>query len=168
MKISLFVFIMFICNISNAQKNHFIRIYSNQKHKIAKGYLQKVSDSSIFLIQRRKNHVVEVHYYTIGYVKLRRSVGHTLAMVTLINAGIGGVIGAATSHNSSNSDFFFSNHNAIAGFAIGSTLSAIGGVMLGTVIGGTKGIVTPKIIPVKSNLNNWQTASKQLNDWLKK
>lgn len=165
MKVFLLALTIFFSNIGFSQHGHFIRLYDNNNYQIAKGNLRKITDSTI-IVQGNKNHVIEIHYSKIGFIKLRRSFEHTVTTVAVANAALYGILGATSANNTSSSSFF--QYDEVGGFAIFAILGAIQGAVLGTVIGGTKSIIAKKITPVKGDYDNWLTASQQLNNWLKK
>ncbi|MBC7650415.1 MAG: hypothetical protein H7101_01555 [Deinococcales bacterium] len=166
MKVFFFIITLFISNIVFSQNRGFIRVYDNNKHKIAKGYLQKITDSSILLAQGNKRLLGEIHYSKIGNIKLRRSTGHAIAMVALANAAVYGILGAATAQNSSDANLFFSKYNTFEGLGMFGILGAVQGAIVGTVVGGTKSIIVKKITPINGDYTNWIIAKQQLSKWL--
>ena len=168
MKFLLLFLTSFICYCCFSQHGHFIRVFDSNNHKIAKGHLLQVTDSSIFLTKGNNKPASEIHYLKIGHIKLRHSFGHTFAMITVFNTGLTGAVGAATAHNSSDGSFFFPKYNAIEGFGIGSALGGIQGILMGSIVGLTKGITTKRITPINGDYNNWKIAKLQLNKWLVK
>lgn len=165
MKMLFLILAMLTCNVILSQKNHFVRIYDNNKHKIAKGQLQSVNDSSIFIAQLSRELLTEIPFSKIGYIRLKRSAGHTIGMTTLYMASTYAILGLATGTNDPKGWF---SYTPVEGFVFFGVFGAIQGAITGTAAAGIKGIIGKKIIIVKEDFNNWKSASKQLNGWLKK
>ncbi|HEX3024264.1 MAG TPA: hypothetical protein VHP12_03550 [Chitinophagaceae bacterium] len=167
MKTLFFIFTIFICSAILSQ-NHFVRIYDNNKNKIAKGQLLSVTDSSIFISQRGTKRVMKISFTAIGYIRLRHSAGHAMLMTSLAVGTISGIIAAATAHNSSDQSFFVSKYSAPEGFVLFGTVVPILIFPLEITIGSIASLTVKKINPINGDFNNWQIARKKLNAWLKK
>ena len=165
MKTTLLLLTILISNLCFSQSGHFIRIYNLQNSKIAKGYLKSISDSSITIILSGKKDTKEIHYSKIGFIRLRRSFGHTVAITTLVATLSSGLLGAATAHSSSGLCIICTPTD---GLIVGSVVGALGGAIGGSIVSGVKTISVKKITPINGDFDKWQIASKQLKDWMKK
>lgn len=85
----LLVLLITIFSASHAQKKIFLRVYNTEGKKISKGYYVNSSDSMLTLYS--KSGMREVPATSLGYVKTRRSVLHTIiagTMVAVVPLGI--------------------------------------------------------------------------------
>lgn len=166
-KTGLLLLALFICYPCIAQKRHFIRVFDNNKHKIAKGYLQTVSDSSLSLTQPHSKKIIDIAYSKIGSIKLGYSTGHFIVLATLTCTIECGIVSFAVA-NYYIDRVFPHLIPPFEGFLFGSKIGAISGFILGSTVGVIKSSTIRKIAPVASDFNNWQMAKAQLVEWLKK
>ena len=127
-------------------------------HKIAKGNLETISDSSITIIQSAKKVATEVNYAKIGSIKLKRSFGHTVAITTLVTATSFGILGAATASN----EGFCIICTPAEGLAAGGIFGAAIGAVASSIVGGLRNDVT-KIGLINGDFGKWKTARQQLS-----
>lgn len=167
-KTLILILTILVCSVSFSQKGHFIRVFDNNKNKIAKGQLLSVTDSSILISQSNTKQIMQISFSEIGYIRLRHSAGHAMLMTSLAVGAISGIIAAATAHNSSNQSVFLSEYSAPEGFILFGALVPILTSPFEIMIGTAASLTVRKISPINGDFNNWQIARNKLKAWLKK
>lgn len=125
----------------------FIRVFSTEGKKIAKGKIVSVNDS---LIEIKRNGKIEVlDRSDIGSIKTKRSMGHSTAVGTLTIGTMGAIIGAATSDNDS------LGNSTGETVLVSGALGAITGAVLGIISGSSNKSETYIIDGKKENWNNF-------------
>ena len=77
--------IIFFFNSCIAQKKGaFLRVFDNNDKQIYAGHLDGVTDSSFFLVIRRSKKEIPIR--EVNYLKLKHSVGHSIATVGGVSA----------------------------------------------------------------------------------
>ena len=71
-------------SIKSKHKFPFIRVYDLDGKKIAKGKIEKITDSVIFF--EKKNN--PIHFNNIGFIKTKRSGGNNFAVGAAIGGGV--------------------------------------------------------------------------------
>lgn len=126
----------------------FLRVYSHDGKKIAKGKVVNFSYESLQLKKGTKE--VEINTKDIGFIRTKKSKGNTVLMGTLIGFGAG-AIGGATQGDPDN--LFFPTSTGGAAL-IGGSLGAIVGVPIGALLSLTK---SSEKIPINGNPEAWKT-----------
>lgn len=162
MKSVIFILALFFSSFCFSQTNLFIRVYDLNNHKIAKGNLETISDSSITILQSAKKAAKEISYAKIGSIRLKRSFGHTVAMSTLITATTFGLLGTATASSVASNGLCFLC-TPTDGLAAGGLGGAVVGAVFGGIIGGIRSNNIIKISSINGDFVKWQTARQQLS-----
>jgi hypothetical protein len=84
-KIITLLVIIALCTTGYSQQNCksiFIRVFDHQGRKFEKGFLAGTSDSTLTL--SNGNHTIEIPMGKIDELKLKRSLGHTVLMTSLL------------------------------------------------------------------------------------
>ena len=118
---------MFIFCTLSAQPHKFLRIFDLSGQKIAKGYLSSTTDSSIKLAH--DSTTLEYSASKIGYIKTKRSGGHTIVIASAAGGVSLGLLALAV-NSSDNSDSWFqisSGEALFGGFIYGAALGTITG-----------------------------------------
>jgi hypothetical protein len=137
-------------NTSSAQhikkkSNVFVRVYDLQNRKICKGKIISVSETTLELYRNGK--FISIPAITIGKIKTKRSIGHSILSGAVIAGGpilIAGIASDFAQENSFNSGEPY--------FYIG--LFATIGALIGGLVGLAKNI---KSIEVNGDLLKWKT-----------
>lgn len=152
--IMLFFGLFFLGGLS-AQPKKFLRIFDLSGKKIASGYLNSTSDSSIILVHDPT--ALEFSVSKIGYIKTKRSGGHTI----LIASAAGGVsVGllalAVNSGDEGDSWFQFSSGEAFFG-------GLIYGAAMGAITGGIVSAANKRIVyQINGEAKKWLEAKVAL------
>ena len=134
----LLFFFSVCCTMTYAQKRTFLRVYNIDGHKLAKGYLYNITDSSVLIF--KDTIVKEIIAKNIGYIKTRRSLGHNILIGALSGGIPGGIIGVASGEpNTNDATFGGILHDAVT-FTPGEA------AVLGIIVGGVLGSVTGALI----------------------
>jgi len=148
-----FIFLLLlvlVCTVVYSQKRTFLRIYSITGSKFQKGYLAGTTDSSINIYKH--GNTLEVPASGIGFIKTKRSSGHTILLTELAIAIpialLGVAVGAANEVTIAGVGLF--------GFAVGSLIA----VPAGALIAGSKESIT---FTIEGNLANWRLQRKKIN-----
>ena len=118
---------MFIFFALQAQPHKFLRIFDLSGKKVAKGYLSNTTDSSIKLAN--DSTAIEYSAAKIGFIKTKRSGGHTILIASVTGGVSLGLLSLAVI-NGDNSDSWFqisSGEALIGGFVYGAALGTIAG-----------------------------------------
>ncbi|MES2850257.1 MAG: hypothetical protein V4685_14460, partial [Bacteroidota bacterium] len=140
-----------------AQKKTFMRMYDLQGKKFAKGYFAGTTDSTLLI--SKNDLIIAVAVSKIGFIKTKRTAGHTILVSSVIGAVSVGALGAATGRAKSNGETFNDiildvfTYTPAQGFVAGFFSGAITGAVVGTVIGLLKKSVMYKI---DGKQENWQ------------
>lgn len=125
------LFVLLITAAAQAQKKTFVRIFDQVGSKIHKGFLYSTSNSSLTILQNKKE--VEIPISQIGIIKLKRSFGHTLLISSLIGGVSFALIVAATADPDSWLFAYSAGEGALAGLVGGAAI----GLITGGIVGGT-------------------------------
>lgn len=156
-RILLICFILLITIAGQSQKRTFIRVFDENGSKIHKGFLSGTSDSSLFILANDK--VIEINIDDIGKVKLRRSLGHTILVTSLITGISFAILGAATAEP----DAMFFGYTAGEGFLTGLAIGCPTGAIIGGIVAGFK--KRPELI-VNRSREQWVQIKKILDVYL--
>jgi hypothetical protein len=134
---SLFLLLsLFMVFTAQSQQETFIRIFDDNGKTTHKGSLIKTSDSSLTLSKNKKQY--EIPVTKISRIKLRRSIGHTVLISSLVGGALLGIIAAATNESQPATGTytisFTTETAAIGGFVAGAATGAIAG----SIIAGTR------------------------------
>jgi len=144
---------LLITTTIQSQKKTFVRIFDLEGKKTHTGFLAQTSDSSIILLSNKST--IEVPIDQIGVIKLRRSIGHTILVSTLIGAGSLAILGAATA----DPDAWIFGYTVGEGVAAGLLVGGMAGAGIGGIIGGT---LRRPIFTIAGKQINWEAAKKTL------
>lgn len=119
-------------NAQKEAKRHdpFVRVYSLEGKKIAKGHITFINDSLLRL--KNGDKLIELNIEDIGHVKTKKSGGHNVLAATAAGATLGIVLGVSTAepdalvlgYTASEGAVAFGGLGAIGGAAIGGIASA--------------------------------------------
>lgn len=144
-------------SVAYPQRSSFVRVYDLGGHKMAKGYLMDLTDSSFHVKRNGENR--EILASEVGTIRLRRSFGNTMAYTSAAGMIFLGIAGAASADN----DASFFSYSASEGFLAGSILGGAGGAVLGSIFSGFR---KRPVIPIEGRLSNWAKAKELLSDFL--
>jgi hypothetical protein len=167
--IALMVLLTINISILHAQKKVFVRVYDMSGKKTAKGFLAGTTDSSILI--SRDTLPVSIPVTQIGYIKTKRSAGHTILISSLTGAVVCGIIGAASGEPPVNDNTFGGTlHDALTftpgeAFVVGFILGAGAGAGIGAVIYGVGKHYT---FEINGKLENFQQQRELINTLLVK
>src|SRR4051794_38573080 len=126
MKLVIFLFFILLAYDVSAQKMGFVRVYDLNGHKINKGEVLAITDTSLLL--QREAKIATIPLASIGTIKTKRSAGNNI----LVGSVIGTVVGVALGVASANPDEFLgftAGEGAAMGVIIGAPVgAAIGGI----------------------------------------
>lgn len=142
--LTIILLISFSLSIS-AQKSVFVRVYDLSGKKLQKGYVFKVTDSSLQFgkdlitdYEVKQIEAVEILMKNIGFIKTKRSAGHSILVCTIITGVLFTILGAVAGGGGrgvmndggfGSINFGSSGDLAAGGAAIGLTLGAgLGGI----------------------------------------
>ncbi len=163
-KIIIFLFAICITSGITAQKKTFMRIYDLQGKKFAKGFFASTSDSALFI--SKNDLITELAVSKIGFIKTKRSAGHSILIGGLIGAVPLAVIGVASGTSKRNdgtlegaiSDLF--THTPEDGLISGF----IGGAIIGGAMGGLISLLSKRTKFIINGKNeNWLQQKALLN-----
>ncbi len=156
-----------------SQKKFFVRIYSANQSKIGKGQLVGTTDSSVLLLKEEKTY--EIKYTDIGFIKSKRSIGHSVLTSAVIGAALTTGIGLATNGSStprntggiSSSGTFnwsFNIHfNASDIIVAGVIIGGITGAGIGAILGTLK---RSEMFIVNGHPDDWRKVRSELDRML--
>lgn len=167
MRTLLIIAFLFVTITIFAQKNPFIRVFTNidgKDEKAIRGKLTAISDSSLTINGKL------ISYHNISIVKTKRSFGNSLWTYSLSGIALGVTVGAiskkteTTTNEGVNSYCSCVSHNSIYP-AVGATIGSILGIATGLTLGAAKKRTT---IYVYNDFKQWQTAKAILQEKMKK
>ncbi|WP_153797260.1 hypothetical protein [Foetidibacter luteolus] len=143
---------------SHAQVKHiYIRVFNIAGERIAKGKLIATTDSSLLIEKDKVQHEIAVS--SIGVIKIKRSLGHAVAVGAVIGGVSGGIIGLASAGQDKGSSFEILDYSPAEGFAGG----LIAGGATGAAIGALCGLLQKRqTIVINGNLAAWQKERQSL------
>lgn len=145
----------------------FLRIFDGKNKKILAGFLEQTTDSSLFIIVKKNS--VEVLISGISTIKLRRAMGHTILLSSLIGGVVYAIFGATSSTSNNRDDqsgeieidiLSLFEYTAMEGAIGGFILGGGSGVLVGSIIGGTK---SRPVYLVNQNPENWKKIRAMLD-----
>jgi Na+/H+ antiporter NhaA len=139
------------------QSNHFIRVFDSNNHKILKGKLIYVTDSSILVSTPAQ--VVELHASEIELIKTNRSLGHYMMLSALIFSVIGFAMRLFEIQSLSQSILDINIEKA----GVSALSAAIPGALLGYAIRDAK---PPHFLFVNRDYNRWRKVNQVLKIWI--
>jgi hypothetical protein len=151
----------------HAQKKIFIRVYDRSGHKSAKGFLAGTTDTSVLIL--KDSVPMSIHVSNIGYIKTKRSIGHTILISSMIGGVTAGIIGAASSEKDVNDGTFAGSiHDA---FTFTPTEGFAAGFLLGSVISGGAGAILHTAgkhhtFTINGNLENFKRERQAIDNLL--
>jgi hypothetical protein len=162
MKMFLLVTALFVFAINaSAQRSVFLRVFDANGSKIGKGKLVGVTDSSIILT------ATEVPYTRIGFIKTKRSIGHTMIVSGAIITGVTallGVVGNAADSRSATLGSAGGNWDILS-FNTGDVLaiSVLAGIFNGALIGGINALSRKTLVfHINGQELEWRKARTEL------
>ncbi len=129
-----------------AQQQKFLRIFDLSGKKIAKGYLQKTTDHSIVI--GKDSAVAEYPESNIGFIKTKRSGGHSILIASAIGGSAFGILSAAAF---ASDDFF--DTSAGEAFVLGFVVGSAAGAAVGGIISAAG---KPQLFQINGDLKNWE------------
>lgn len=151
----------------HAQKKIFIRVYDRSGHKSAKGFLAGTTDTSVLIL--KDSVPVSIHASGIGYIKTKRSIGHTILISSIIGGVTGGIIGAASGEKEVNDNTFGGTlHDA---FTLTPAEGFEAGFILGAIISGGTGAIIHAAgkhhtFTINGNLENFKRERQAIDNLL--
>jgi hypothetical protein len=128
----LFTFLLFAFQAhaqqTGGKKNPFIRVYSLEGKKIAKGRITGGSETGITLQRGKKTEIIDIG--KVGFIRSKHSVGNNV----LVGAVAGSAIAAATFAAAADPDIWIFGYTAADGL--------LAGLILGAPLGGSIGALT--------------------------
>ena len=110
-----------------AQQKKFVRIFDLSGNKMGQGFVGKTTDSSLLL--KKDSGFIEYSVMNIGFLKTKRSGGHTMLISGAIGAATLGILGATVI----GTDEFFDT-SAGEAFALGFLEGGAAGVLIGGIV----------------------------------
>ena len=138
----------------------FTRIFDSHGKTIHKGYLIKVSDSSLILSLSKNETTYEIPVSKITLIKLRRPFGRTVLLSSLIVGVPLAVLGSVASTDGTDE---FISISPVGGALIGFVFGAALGAVTGSIIAGTRN--RPKF-NVNMNQEQWMKVKPVLESYL--
>ena len=138
-----------------AQPYKFLRIFDLSGQKIAKGYFSRATDTSIKLVN--DSTTIEFSASKIGYIKTKRSGGHTILIASSAGGISMGLIAMAVNSSDGNDSWFqLSSGEAFSG-------GFIYGVVLGAVTGGIiTGVNKRSTYQINGEMKKWMEVKAAL------
>lgn len=143
-------------NFLQAQKRVFVRVYDTKGVNMGRGFLQSMTDSSLTLSMKKKR-IVTIAVDDIGYLRLRRSMGHTIATSMTIFGLTGAAVGAISESKETDS---FLDFTPLEGAQIGFFLGAGVGLLTGLTVGAIR--KNPKFM-INEKRENWLPVKRELD-----
>jgi hypothetical protein len=152
---------MFLLGFSGySQKPVFLRVFDVNGSKIGKGTLIDLTDTSLVI---SGSNGLEIPYTRIGFIKTRRSIGHTIIKSGSIVAGftailltVSGSAGAGVTYGGGGFSYHFSAGDILA-------ISMLSGGIYGTMIGGVTALLRkPLTFPVNGDERQWRRTRTEL------
>jgi len=132
-------------------KKLFVRVFDFEGKKIGKGYVAKVTDSTLEL--SRSNEYLSISLKDINYIKTKRSTGSNALIGSIAGATTLGVLGAATA----DPDAWIFGYTAAEGASAFGLVGAIGGGAIG---GLTSVFKNSKTIKIEGDKEKWELFRK--------
>jgi len=151
----------------HAQKKIFIRVYDRSGHKSAKGFLAGTTDTSVLIL--KDSVPMSIHVSGIGYIKTKRSIGHTILISSIIGGATAGIIGAASGEKDINDGTLGGSiHDA---FSITPAEGFAAGFILGSIISGGTGAIIHAAgrhhtFTINGNLENFKHERQAIDNLL--
>lgn len=142
--LSLLLVFSFFANTS-AQSKKFVRLFDLSGKKIGQGYVSKTTDSSLVL--KKDSMFIAYPIMNVGFIKTKRSGGHTMLISGAIGAGTLGILGATVI----GSDDFFDT-SAGEAFSLGFIVGGTAGVLIGGIVSSANKRET---IQINGDLKKW-------------
>ena len=146
-----------ISTVAQSQKKMFVRVVDNNGQISHRGFLTKISDSSIAITQLKT--LYEIPISKILQIKLRRSFGHTVLLASLFSGVSFAILGAATADPSS----WIYAYTAGEGLLLGLVSGIQMGGVIGSIVGGTR---KRPILNVNMNQEQWMKVKLSLKAYL--
>ena len=162
--------IIFFFNSCIAQKKGaFLRVFDNNDKQIYAGHLDGVTDSSFFLVIRRSKKEIPIR--EVNYLKLKHSVGHSIATVggvSAVSLAIAGYFSGEPKSNNGTFEGVFHDlftptpaEGLFGGFVIGS--------LAGSAVGAIAGALKHKpVFRINKNERSWKEIKVALQKYLPK
>ncbi|TPV33872.1 hypothetical protein FJ651_06850 [Paucihalobacter ruber] len=144
-----------VSQVLHSKDQKFVRIYDLDDHKIAKGFLYGVSDSTLTIRFRDSLHTLSAT--DLGAIKFKRAIGSSVLKGSIIGGVIGAVVGGGGSSSLRwKGDLSYLNDNNSTGDWAGAGI--ILGLPVGAAVGGLTGVLRKKReIYINGDLNTWIT-----------
>jgi len=162
--IILIAILLLITAVVQAQKRTFLRLYSLAGFKFQKGYLAGTTDSSLSIY--KGGDTIEVPVVNIGYIKTKRSVGHSM-WVGALAVGVPSIVYGAASGEPKVND------NTLGGLIHDATVftpaeGAVTGAFLGGIIGAATGAIISAIgksttFKINGSLDEWRLQKRMVD-----
>lgn len=153
----LLCFTLLLATISQSQKRTFVRVFDENGKKAHKGFLVATSDSSISLQSGKK--ISEISFNQISVLKLRRSIGNTILISSLLFGTAFAIVGAATADPSAWVFAYSAGEGAAAGFLGGTAMGALAGSLF-------YAFKKRPVFRVNQQATEWMKVKEQLQEYL--
>ena len=138
-----------------AQPHKYVRIFDLSGKKIAKGYLHSTTDNSIKLVQ--DSTTIEYGAIKIGYIKTKRSAGHSMLIASTVGGVSLGLLAIAV-NSSDNTDSWFQISSGDAFF-----IGFLSGISLGTLTGGIISATNKRLTyHINGDLKKWMEVKAEI------
>lgn len=145
----------FLCSSVIGQKQDFLRVFDNERNKIAKGRFISATDSSLIL--KKGTDTLVVLMQDIYSVRTKRSTGNNI----LIGATTGAVVSSVFFAASADPDAWIFDYTAGEGVLIG----LITGLPVGAAVGGITSIFkNSKNFIIDGRPENWKIFREVMNN----
>lgn len=150
---NLFLWTLLTFNVQ-AQKTIFVRVYDLSGHKIDKGRVHAVTDTSLQLEGESKP--TNISARTIGTIKTKHSGGNNVLIGAITGLAVGGGLGLA---GTDKDDFLIDSKGE------GAAAGALVGVPLGAAIGGLSILLkNSKTYSIDGDLTKWKSFQTMIGD----
>ena len=119
MKILAFLFTILVAHDLQAQKSIFIRVYDLKGHKIARGHVLSVTDTSLQLVKEATRILVG----NIGSIRTKHSAGNNMLVGSIIGTTTFAVLGAINGDTETTAEG--AAYWGLAGLPIGALFGAL-------------------------------------------
>lgn len=150
-------FALLVAITAQSQKKTFIRVFDENGEKTNKGFLVATSDSSLTVLSGQNTFIIPIN--EISKIKLRRSMGHTILITTILLGTSVAVLGAATADPSA----WFFGYSAGEGFAWGLLGGSVAGAWIGSIISLAR---NRPVFMVNNQKEKWMKVKEQLQKYL--
>lgn len=131
MKHLFFVFVTLMITLHVQAQTKFVRLIDKHNHKIAKGHITGVTDSTVLIYRSGKEFHVPIEQ--VNFILQGRSAGFNILIGALVGGATGMIVGAST------------NNDEMGAVVISETVGLICGAVAGTLIG----VFTKAVNPVE-------------------